>query len=157
MKTTIRFRRWMLMATGAATLLACDDDPVNPSAKSRTELLTTSSWKRTALVSNPAYAWYPGGTVATDVLGYMLPCEKDNFEVYGANGIVVTNEGPTKCDPSDPQTWTATWSLIANDTKILIDGVDEYTIDELTETTLKLRSTFTEDGVTYTHFESYGH
>ena len=156
MKPQIQIGLWLLLATGAAGLLSCKPDN-QPTAKTKMELLTQASWKRTALVSDPAYDWYANGTSDTDVLSYMWSCEKDNLDIYRANGIVETNEGPSKCSASDPQTWDATWAFADNETKIVINGVDEYTIDELTETTLRLRSTFVENGVTYTHYEAYSH
>ena len=36
-------------------------------------------------------------------------------------------------------------------------ATDEYELVELTETTLRLRITFVENGVTYTHNDSYAH
>lgn len=87
----------------------------------------------------------------------MYPFEKDNFETYRTNGIDETNERPIKCNASDPQAWTVTWTFTDNETKLLFDGFDEYTVLELTETTLKWQSTFVEHGVTYTHVETYGH
>jgi len=67
------------------------------------------------------------------------------------------NEGPLKCDPMDPQIFTATWSFADNETKIVYDGTDEYELVELTATVMRLQSTFTENGVAYTHYETYGH
>jgi len=154
MKSRIHLGIWLLLVTGSASLLSCKKDPP---VKSRTELLSTGTWKRTALTSNPAYDWYANGTSDTDILSYMWPCEKDNFDTYRTNGMIEVNEGPTKCDPSDPQTWSVSWEFIKNETVILFEGSYEYIIDELTETTLKLRGTFEENGVTYTHYEAYRH
>ena len=36
-------------------------------------------------------------------------------------------------------------------------GMMYYTLLELTETTLKFQATFVENGVSYTHVETYGH
>jgi hypothetical protein len=87
----------------------------------------------------------------------MKPCEKDNFETYKTNGEWETNEGATKCDANDPQIWTLSWAFAENETKLIFGGTDEYTLDELTATTLKFHSTFVENGVTYTQVETYGH
>lgn len=151
----------LLLSTTAATFISCKKDVRNndntTTPKTKTELLTTGTWKRTALTSSPAYDWYGDGTFATDVLSVMKPCEKDNFDTYYTNGVIETNEGPTKCDLSDPQTWTATWKFVDNETKLVFDGTDEYELTELTATTLKFQSTFVENGVTYTQVETYGH
>ena len=159
MKLEIQLIALLLMITVIATTLSCKKDKEENAntVKSKTELITKGSWKRTALVSNPAYDWNANGVFDTNILNTMFSCEKDNFETYQANGMVVTNEGATKCDSSDPQTWSVTWSFGDNETKLIWDGNDVYTLLELTETTLKFQSTFTENGVTYTQVETYGH
>ncbi len=158
MNRKIQLTAWLLVITGATTTMSCKKDKKdNNTVKTNTELITTGSWKRTALTSDPAYDWYADGTFATDILSVMKPCEKDNFDTYKTNGVFETDEGPTKCDPLDPQTWTATWVFADNETKLIFDGTDQYTLMELTATTLKFRSTFVENGVTYTHVETYGH
>jgi hypothetical protein len=148
-----------LMVRTVATVLSCkkEKDDSTPAAKTKTELITTGSWKRTALVSNPAYDWNANGVFDTNILNTMFSCEKDNFETYQKNGMVVTSEGASKCNASDPQTWSVTWSFGDNETKLIWDGNDVYTLLELTETTLKFQSTFVENGVTYTQTETYGH
>jgi hypothetical protein len=92
-----------------------DDNYDNQTPPTKTELLTAGPWKRTALISNPAYDWNANGVSDTDVLSIMFPCEKDNFDEYKTNGIFESNEGPTKCNSTDPQTWTETWELIGNE------------------------------------------
>lgn len=159
MKRKIQIIALLLLLTGATITLSCnkDEDKNTNTAKTKTELLTAAPWKRTALISTPAYDWNADGTFATDILTTMWPCEKDNLDIYKANGIFETNEGATKCNPSDPQSWTVTWVFAVNETKLIFDGTDEYTLVELTETTLKFQSTFVENGVSYTHVETYGH
>jgi len=157
MKRIIQLATLLLVISSVALSLSCNKDDDNQTPTTKTELLTAAPWKRTALVSNPAYDWNANGVSATDILSIMFPCEKDNFDTFKSNGTVETNEGPTKCNASDPQTWTATWVFADNETKIIFDGFDEYTLVELTATTLIYESTFVENGVTYTHVESYGH
>ena len=159
MKPNIRLIIWLFCVTTIVGAISCnkDKDDNTNTTKTKTELLTAAPWKRTALISTPAYDWNADGTFATDLLTTMWSCEKDNLDIYKTNGIFETNEGATKCNPSDPQSWTVTWVFAANETKLIFDGTDEYTIVELTETTLKYQSTFVENGVTYTHVETYGH
>jgi len=159
MKRIIQLATLILGISGGVVSLSCnkDDNYNDQTPPTKTELLAAGPWKRTALTSNPAYDWNANGVSSTDVLSIIFPCEKDNFDTFNTNGTVETNEGPTKCDASDPQTWTATWVLTDNETKIVFDGFDEYTLLELTETTLKYESTFVENGITYTHLETYGH
>ena len=145
---------------GLIGVLSCSDDDVFPEEKTKMELLTATPWRRTALISTPAYDWNGNGMSDTNVLNIMFPCERDNLDLYAQNGIFTTNEGPTKCNPSDPQTWTMNWAFLDNETKLVFDATDVhdvYTLIELTETTLKFQTTFVENGVSYTHVETYGH
>ena len=156
MKLKIQSIVLLLMIIGITTTFSCKKDK-DDAAKTKTELITMGSWKRTAFTSTPAYDWNADGTFDINLLNTMFPCEKDNFETYQTNGMVVTNEGVTKCNQSDPQTWSVAWRFSNNETKLIWDIGDEYTLLELTETTLKFQSTFVENGVTYTHVETYGH
>ena len=157
MKQIINFTIFFLITVVVFASCIKVDKHYIPAWAKKTELITMGSWKRTALISNPAYDWNANGVFDTNILYTMFPCEKDNFETYQSNGMVVTNEGATKCTSSDPQTWSVTWSFDNNATKLIWDGNDVYTLLELTETTLKFQSTFTENGMTYTQVETYGH
>ena len=145
---------WFLQIT---MLFSCKKSEQTNSSKTKTELITSAPWKRTALTSTPAYDWNADGVFDTNIMNTMFPCEKDNFETYYLNGMVETNEGASKCTPTDPQTWSVTWAFAENETKLIWDGYDEYTLLELTTTTLKFKSTFVENGISYTHVETYGH
>jgi len=87
MKQKIQLTVLLLVITGAITTLSCKKNKTGESAKTKTELLTTGSWKRTILTSNPANDCYGNGVFATDILSVMLTCEKDNFDTYQTNGI----------------------------------------------------------------------
>ena len=155
MKQLIKFAAFFLIVAGSVACKKNKNESDN-TAKTKTELLTAGSWKRTALISNPAYDWYADGTFATDILKCNEAFEKDNFDTYKAGGIVETDEGPTKCNPSDPQIWTATWTFADNETKLIFDGTDEYTLLELTSNTLKFQSTFVENGSPIRRLELMG-
>src|SRR6187399_2740212 len=144
-----------LMITAIATILSCEKSKEEPVVKTKSELITTGTWKLTAYTSTPAYDWYGNGVFATNILAALNPCEADGFDTYKINGILEINEGALKCSPMDPQTFTATWEFTDNENKILYDGFDEYELTELTATTMRLRSTFVENGVTYTHYETF--
>src|SRR5262245_24903634 len=148
---------WGVLIVSIGTLSCNDSDEMVSGFSRKMELITAAPWHRTALISDPAYDWYANGIADTDVLSIMLPCERDNLDLYGQNGVFTTDEGPTKCNPSDPQTWTMTWRFTNHETTLVFDGTDVYTLLELTETTLKFETTFVENGVTYTHVETYEH
>jgi hypothetical protein len=146
-----------LMITAIATILSCEKSKEEPVVKTKSELITTGTWKLTAYTSNPAYDWYGNGVFSTNILAVLNPCEADGFDTYKTNGTVEINEGALKCDPANPQTFTASWQFTNNESKILYDGFDEYELVELTMTTMRLQQTFVENGVSYTHYETYAH
>src|SRR6266536_4662725 len=122
MKQIIQIFTLPLLMTSMIMAFSCkknkDDSDSASANKTKKELITAEPWKRIALISTPAYDWNANGVSDTNVLNIMFPCEKDNFETYNLNGIVETNEGPSKCNSSDPKTWTATWRFADNETKL---------------------------------------
>ena len=150
----------LILIAATITAVSCKKDGGGESkqnTKTKTELLTTGSWKRTGLTSTPAYDWYGDGNYATDLLSVMKVCESDNLDTYKSNGTGDTDEGSTRCDQSDPQAWPFTWALTDNETKLVFNGVNKLNLVELSETTLKFSTTFEENGITYTQEETYGH
>lgn len=51
----------------------------------------------------------------------LLNCELDNFNRYESSGTAITNYGLLKCDPNEPNEESYFWSLISNDTKLILD------------------------------------
>ena len=155
MKSIIKFSSVFFMIVFLVISCKKDDDENN--AKTKTELLTSGTWKYTACIVSPAYDYYGNGNPVTDIYAIMELCEKDDFEIFKTNGSWEYDNGPTKCIPSDPQiVYSEPWSFTANETKIIV-GTVECTILELTETTLKLRYSFVDAGVTYTEEDTYRH
>ena len=156
MKQVIRHFAW-LPAIICISIFGCKKDKKEDiPAKTKTELITTGTWKITAQTVNPAYDWDGDGDVETNILDNTDACLKDNFLTFKTNGTAEDNEGATKCDPLDDQIYSMSWSFLASETKIEIDG-DEYTLAELTATTLKLSFTGVDAGVTYTFVITLGH
>ena len=147
----------LILIVATTTAVSCKKDAGQSKQKTKTELLTTGSWKRTGLTANPAYDWYGDGNYATDLLSIMKVCDSDNFDTYKSNGTGDTDEGPTRCDQSDPQAWPFVWEFADNETKLILDYFGEFTIQELTTNTLKFSSSFEKNGVTYTIEETYSH
>src|SRR4030095_93117 len=147
----------LLLVIISATIFSCKEDEDGNIPKTKTELLTSGTWKYTSCVVSPAYDYYGDGNAVTDIFAIMKPCEKDDFEIFKTNGIWEYNEGPTKCDQSSPQiVYSEPWSFTANETKLFV-GTVECTILELTSTTLKLRYSFQDAGITYTEEDTYRH
>lgn len=115
-------------------LIACNKKEKN---LSRSELLTSGSWKLTGSESDND----GNGTYEADDYAGFLDCFKDNFATFKSNDQVDIDEGPTKCDPLDPQNETASWMLTNNDNNLVIDG-DSYDILELTNSTFRFRENY---------------
>lgn len=157
MKLKIQSIALLLLISGITTALSCKKDKDDSSTtKTKTELLTAGNWKYTACIISPAYDYYGDGNPVTDIFTILKPCEKDDFETFKTNGIWEYNEGPTMCDPSYPQVFSEPWSFTNNETKLWIGSV-EHSILELATTTLKLRYTFEDAGITYTEVDTYSH
>src|SRR6185295_16768183 len=123
----------LILIAATVTAVSCKKEGGSESKqKTKTELLTTGSWKRTGLTSTPAYDWYGDGTYTTDILSVMKICEADNVDTYKSNGTGDTDEGATLCNQSDPQAWPFVWEFADNETKLVLDYFVEFTLEELT-------------------------
>ncbi len=123
-----------------------DDTP--QSAQTRAELLL-GRWSISGMMYSPAYDQNGDGITENDAFPVLRPCEKDNIVTFKPNGIQEYDEGPSKCNPTDPQSVPGTWGLNNNDTFLAIDA-DLWTIIVLNTTTLKISLAFVEAGITYT-------
>lgn len=120
------------------TFSSCKKDEHNPTpspAPTKTDKLAAKSWYLQSMTTN-----------GIDYMSYMDACERDNITNFKTDGTYVIDEGYTKCVPSDPQTTTGVWEFVENDTKMVVDKSDILTVDELTDSTLKVSNIFYEDG-----------
>ncbi len=120
---------------------------VTPSTDS-TSILCDKSYGLTSLTiainSNPSI----------EQIGVIPACNKDNFITYFSNGKSVENEGPTKCNPTDPQTDTSNWVFYSNKTKLIVNS-DTADILILNATKLKLRTIIKRGSTTETRIITY--
>jgi hypothetical protein len=110
-------------------------------AKTKTELLTQKPWiiKKLELKEGSA-PW-------EDLYFLLEPCSQDDRFIFYTNNTFEVNEGPTKCDPSDPQVFkTGDWYFTNNDTKLKLDVDEEYLIETLNENELVLSAQETING-----------
>jgi hypothetical protein len=100
-----------------------DDNTTTPQpTQSRTQLISAKNWFATGYTKNGVDLWPKTSN-----------CQKDDIIAFKADGTFIYDNGPTKCDPNDPQSYTTTWKFIDNDTKIVSDG-DTTEVIELTAT-----------------------
>ena len=124
-------------------IMACNkknDSPVNNNP-SKTEMLTSGTWKITSFKEDED----GNGSYETENFPLLPSCLSDNYYTFKTNGQMEMNENTIKCDPADPQTETTTWQFTQNETRLTFYG-DEYIIDALTNTTLRIKDDLTTYG-----------
>ena len=93
-------------------------------------------WRVTAQVSVLA-------GLTSDDYASLPECERDNYKEFRSGGVYLEDEGATKCDPSDPQETTATWTISSDGRTLSISFFGffsfNYEILELTDNTLRYR------------------
>jgi hypothetical protein len=155
MKKPVHLATLLLVMAGVILFQACKKDEKD-TPKTKTELITTGTWKMTANTINPAIDIDFDGDTETNLFDFLEGCFKDDFTTFKTNGTAEGNEGASKCDSADPQTYSLTWSFASNETKLNIDG-DEYNLVELTGTKLKISYSLVDNGVTYTQEITFAH
>jgi len=113
------------------------------SSKTKTELISQSSWK----FSNAKVS-------GADVSAFLQTCQKDNILVFAAAGTGTLDEGATKCNSGDPQSNPFTWNFATNETVLHVSAVlftggsSDFDIVSLTDTQLVLSQNITVSGST---------
>lgn len=106
--------------------------------KTKTELLSQTSWKFSAATAN-----------GSDASSYIQACQKDNTYTFVSNGSGNVDEGPTKCNPGDQQTIPFNWNFASNETVLhasttfFSGATNDFTINALTETQLVVSFPYT--------------
>lgn len=153
----------MILVVMSATiaLSACKKDAASPS---NTDLLCASKWKITAFTVDPGFPLFDAlGNImgySTDMYSSMESCSKDDNIKFNSDNNVNYDEGASKCDSSDPQSTSGTWSFKTNETILsLIDNgsSQDYTIMELTASSLKMKYTQTGGSVSYAFIITLSH
>ncbi len=154
MKTNLKALLVMLLAT-ALVLPGCkkDEDKQN-----REDMLTSGSWKLTAMTVDPAIDWF--GTQVTNIYAQLPTCVKDDLTIFENTGKVKFDEGATKCDPSAPQTLQGLWTLSVDEKTISItdeEGTESWEIVEMSNSQIKVEYEAEDEdlGVTYTFSATY--
>ena len=133
----------ILMIGSLYLLSGCSKDDA-PSGPSNTELIVSAAWK----YNNSGVDVNNDGFIDAPVPpGYILDCDKDNTLTFKNDGTGTLDEGSNKCDPTNPQTSTFTWSFTNGDTHInfpiaVLTGFNgDLKILKLTSTELNLSKT----------------
>ena len=88
--------------------------------KTPKDFLIDGQWRITDVELDPGIEIIPGVPIK-DVYDLFITqdCAKDDLIIFNADGTITEDEGPTKCDPDDPQSVTEnTWSMNEEQTTI---------------------------------------
>lgn len=131
----------------AVLAFSCSKNNGNTPKATKTQLIS-KTWKQTDILASVG----PG--VQTSVFKTVLTdCQQDNLWQFNSNGTYTLFEGPFRCptSPSDVIA-TGTWMFTDNETKIsfndAVNGTQNFTIVELSSTTMKLTGVLTYQGTT---------
>jgi hypothetical protein len=150
-----------LVILSVAVIAGCKKDDNKNNAVTKTQLLTSGGWKLTSDYYDPSVDYDGNGTKENEVINFYSPCDKDDVLTFKTNGTVVSDEGATKCDPTDPQIISTTnWRFSDNETKLWIGDPgndDAAQLIELSATVLKVKVSVTYGTITYTETLTFGH
>lgn len=143
-----------LLFISSLALTSCEKDE---NKVSNTDKIT-GTWKLTAMTVDPAIDWF--GTQVTNLYAQLPACTKDDLTIFQSNGVVKLDEGDSKCEVSDPQTQTGTWTFNTSESTISVttDGETEsWEINELTKDRFSVDYIVEdeEEGITYTFTATY--
>lgn len=117
----------LILALVIITMPACkknkkdDNKPVNTTTEKQ-RLLMNKNWKIYKMVSE-----------GEDITSVIPACAMDNV-IFHFSDVKAgyADEGPSKCETTDPQLTNFNWSLIANESRLVIDDhTSKDTIDLL--------------------------
>lgn len=115
----MKIKQFVLAISIILALSSCKKNSNNPS-----EILTEKTWKRGLTDKNPSTN--PEGRVFYyGVKG----CEKDDTYKFGSDGKLVLNRGSEKCEPSETQNETQSYTIDRTKKEIVINGT-KFTLAE---------------------------
>lgn len=141
----------MLLSMICLLQVSCKKDDTPVPVDNTSALLQNKNWKLTAGTVSPVYFgttnWYND---------FLDDCNRDDLFRFNAANLFVIDEGPSKCNPSDPQTQDGSWTYTES-TKVLHFTLnspsDSYdlTITQINENSFTGNTKEVEAGVTYTN------
>jgi hypothetical protein len=93
-------------------LAACGKESGSQSGQTKTDLLTSSPWK----IDQIGVDADKNGSI--DLPQTLQNCELDNTFTFKKDGTGIFDEGATKCNDTDPQSGSYSWSFINNESGI---------------------------------------
>lgn len=91
---------------------ACGKESGSQSSQTKTDLITATAWK----IDQIGVDADKNGTI--DLPQTLQDCELDNTFTFKKDGTGIFDEGATKCNSTDPQNGSYSWSFINNESGI---------------------------------------
>lgn len=138
-------KKLVLIMTGALVLFAssCKKE------KTTTELLQAGAWKMTAGVATN------GATTVDFYTTTMQACEKDDLYTFKTDNTLFVSEGASKCNTTDPDTYTYGTYTVAGDSITLNDSSSTISLKivsiDASQLKLSMTSGSTVTNYTYSH------
>jgi hypothetical protein len=118
-------RKLLLALVIALYFFSCTKDKPKDWVLTNTQFLTAGVWH----FSNYDYE---GGILTQHITYADLPaCRQDDEKTFLSSGQGESNEGPTKCNPGDPQSTTLHWLFMDQYAHLIEINGTEYYIDQL--------------------------
>ncbi len=121
----------------------------NKDEKTTIEILAAHTWKISAATISPGITNPANGSLITDLLGFVGGCLGDNLYSFTLDGKYIDDEGPTKCNPADPQLSTSTLTISADGKTFTADGT-VYTFESIAENKIVFTFAATVNGTAQT-------
>ena len=141
---------FLLILSTVAIIISCKKSE----SAGKTDLLTAGKWQITEYTEICYSGGMGFGTSTRDVYASYTACEKDNYYVFYKGGSVEVNEGTTKCNPANAQSYPEGWAFNSDETRFLFKGKD-WKIFQLNKTTFIISTVVllgTGETITFTKF-----
>lgn len=123
----------ILLTTSCRKLSVHPDDSANGSNSSNP---LVGTWK---IIASTSKIDFGGQVLDVDLYSMFTACALDNTVTYNANFSCTSDEGPTKCDPSTPQTQTGgKWTLSPDKKSLKLEFPPVMGMESLTAEVLQL-------------------
>ncbi|GAB2940630.1 hypothetical protein GCM10027048_01260 [Hymenobacter coalescens] len=160
---------YLSLALAVVGLASCEkelEEVAQPSIKTEAaaqqtpqQLLAAGQWHMTELTttSQPADAAQP---ITTSIYGQLKSSMRDNLTQFTADGRYVQDEGATKINPAMPQQKSGSFQL-SEDAKTLTvklpDSERTFSVEEISASTLRLKTTSGEGAAAVTYVSTFKH
>ncbi len=143
-----------LLAISLLTTSCDSDDEGDAPAPTRSEMLTARNWVITGLNVEPALDVDGDNTQENNLMPYLQACTLDDFQDFNSDNSYTIEEGPSKCDPNDPQIVEAgEWLWNSDGTRLVMNANSETfeaKVTSLSSAEMVWEYTLVQGGVTYT-------